>query len=64
MYRLTGRVDRFYIFIHLFLAVALAGLTVLAVYPHVVSEGFTAELVGIMLVPLSVIGFLVWSMFN
>lgn len=55
------RVNKFAVGIHIFLAIALVALIALALYPNVLRDGWTGELIASALMPTPVLGFIVYS---
>lgn len=55
------RVNKFAVGMHVFLAIALVGLVSLALYPNVLRDGWTGELIASALMPTPVLGFIVYS---
>ncbi len=55
------KVNKFAVGIFTMLAVALVGLVALALYPHIVREGWTGELIAIAFMPTPVLGFVIHS---
>jgi len=55
------KVNKFAIGIFTTVGIALVGLTTLALYPHIIADGWTGEWIALALMPTPILGFIIYS---